>query len=273
MQEKEPSEPIDEEFLARMERAFTGWDDPVRRLLRALEGDELQLYMQPIANLGGRQFVMAEVLVRLREEEAKLLPPGEFLPVFEQYDMIPALDRWVVKRLTRRIAQGAPGGLRHFNVNVGSATLRDPRFPEHVAQTLREFGVPAHALCFEINESDVLGQLSAATRFGAAVRSLGCRVAIDGFGRRAATFAPLASLKVDFIKVDGSITRRLLSSDSAVNKMQTIVRVGQSIKVGVIAEFVEDADVLARLVSLGVDYVQGFGVARPAPIDDLLKSG
>ena len=272
MNEKDRSVPIDAEFLAEMDGAFIGWGDPAQRLRKALAGDELQLYLQPIAKLEERRFVMAEVLVRLREEETKLLPPGEFLPVFEQYGMMPALDRWVVSRLVQRMARGSLRGFRQFSVNVASATLQDFSFPGHVAQTLRQFGVPAEALCFEIDEVDVLGRLNAAVRFGTAVRALGCRVAIDGFGRRAATFAPLKTLRVDFIKVDGSITRRVLSANTALNKLRAIVRVAQTIRIGVIAEFVEEAEVLARLIGLGVEYAQGFGIARPAPIDDLLAT-
>ena len=271
MHENEPSStPIDAEFLAQMDGALTGWGDPLQRLRKALAGDELQLFVQPIAKLAENNFVMAEVLVRLREEETKMLPPGEFLPVFEQYGMMPDLDRWVVNRLVRRIAGRSLGDLRQFNINVAGVTLQDRSFPSHVAQTLSRFGVPAHTLCFEIDEADVLGRLTAAVQFGAAVRALGCQVAIDGFGRRAATFAPLKTLRVDFIKVDGSITRHLLSSDTALNKLRTIVRVAQTINVGVIAEFVEEFEVLVRLFGLGVGYAQGFGVARPTPIDDLL---
>ena len=264
-----PSGSEQDRFLDEMNDALTGWRDPAQRLRDALTGNELQLYIQPIARLGESRFVMAEVLVRLREEETKMLPPGEFLPVFEQYGMMPDLDCWVVSKLVQRIARHAPGGFRHFCINVAGKTLLDDRFPEHVSQTLRRFGVPAQALCFEIDEIDVLGQLDAAVRFGAAVRDLGCQVAIDGFGRRSASFAPLKSLRVDFIKVDGSITRNILSSDIALNKLRAIVRVAQGIKVGVIAEFVEETKVLVRLHTLGVGYAQGFGIARPTPIDEL----
>ena len=162
MNKKEPSRtpPIDAEFLAQMDGAFTGWDDPVQRLRTALAADELQLFVQPIAKLGENRFVMAEVLVRLREEETKMLPPGEFLPVFEQFGMLPELERWVVSRLVRRIAGRSLAGLQQFNINVAGVTLQDRDFAGHVAQTLRQFGVPAHALCFEIDEADVLRMAS-----------------------------------------------------------------------------------------------------------------
>ena len=93
MHEDNPSSvPVDGEFLAQMDGAYTGWADPAKRLRDALTNNELQLYIQPIAKLGENRFVMAEVLVRLREEEKKMLPPGEFLPVFEQYGMMPDLE-------------------------------------------------------------------------------------------------------------------------------------------------------------------------------------
>src|SRR5579859_4173749 len=192
MHEDNPSGvPVDAEFLAQMDGAFTGWSDPAQRLRNALAGNELQLYIQPILALKENRFVMAEVLVRLREEEAKMLPPGEFLPIFEQYDMMPDLDRWVVGQMVRRIARHARGGFRRFSINIAGKTLLDANFADFITRSLREQSVSAEALCFEIDEIDVLGRLDAAVRFGIAVRALGCRLAIDGFGRRSASFAPL----------------------------------------------------------------------------------
>lgn len=253
-------------FLEQMDQELAGWTDPATRLRRALEQNELELYLQPIVGLVEMQYVMAEVLVRLREEEAMMLPPGEFLPVFEEFGMMPDLDRWVIGRVAHGLARNALGGFRHLSINVSGQTLADEEMPPFVARTLEDFRVPGEALCFEIDESDVQSRLDPAAVFAARVRRLGCKVAIDGFGRRAASFAPLKRLHADYIKVDGSITRNLLRSETAVRKMQTIVRVGDAIGVGVIAEFVEETEILARLRALGVRYAQGFGIARPAPV-------
>jgi EAL domain-containing protein (putative c-di-GMP-specific phosphodiesterase class I) len=185
MHEDDPSSPpVDADFLAQMDSAYTGWRDPVNRLRGALANNELQLYIQPIAKLGEDRPTMAEVLVRLREEEKKLLPPGDFLPVFEQYGMMPDLDRWVVTQMVQRIARHPPGGFHQFSINVAGKTLLDERFPEYVSRILRQSGVSAQALCFEVDEIDVLSALDAAAKFSARVRALGCKVAIDGFGRR-----------------------------------------------------------------------------------------
>jgi EAL domain-containing protein (putative c-di-GMP-specific phosphodiesterase class I) len=270
MQAKRTESAADEEaLLDEAHRDFVGWQQPKQRLREALAKNELQLYAQPILALARNRFAMAEILVRLREEEAKLLPPGDFLPTFEHYRMMPELDRWVVSRTVQRLGQRSQGALGRFNINVASQTLGRTDVPGFVLEDLLHAGVRPDALCFEIDESDVLARPVVSAGFAAAVRSLGCRVAVDGFGYRATSFAPLKTMQVDFIKVDGSITRNVLRSERALNKLQTIVRVGKLIKAGVIAECVEQKDVLEKLRGLGVDYAQGFGIARPVLIDEL----
>lgn len=251
-----------------MDQALAGWSDPSARLRQALDKNELALYCQPIAALNSMpRFPMAEVLVRLREEEKALLPPGDFLPVFEHHGMMPQLDRWVVKNVLGRLARGSR--VPRFSVNISGQTLHDVHFPVFVADALKAGNVHPAGLVFEIDESDVLGRLEAAARFGAAVRAAGCAVAIDGFGRRAATFAPLKTLRVDFLKVDGSIVRKLLTQDGARAKLGAMVRVGETLGIGLIAECVEDQDVLVRLKAMGVGYAQGFGIYQPQPIDSV----
>ena len=125
-------------------------------------------------------------------------------------------------------------------------------------------------MVFEIDESDVLGRLDAAASFALALRKIGCLVAIDGFGRRAASFSPLKTLRVDFLKVDGSIVRKLLAQDVARAKLTAMVRVGDTLGIGLVAECVEEQDVLARLKAMGVGYAQGFGVYQPQPIDGIV---
>lgn len=257
---------MDDGFLAEADRQLTGWKDPVARLRAALEKDEFTLYCQPIrAVLGPPGFPLAEVLVRLREEEKALLPPGEFLPIFEHYRMMPSLDRWVVRTTVQRLARGSK--VPRFSINASGQSLESPEFPGAVAADLMSAGVAASALLFEIDEPDALGKPEAAGRFAAAMKAIGAGIMIDGFGRRAASFAPVKALHTDFIKVDGSIVRRVLTSEQASNKVKAIVRVSEALGCGVIAECVEEQDILLRLKALGVGHVQGFGVYRPHPID------
>jgi EAL domain-containing protein (putative c-di-GMP-specific phosphodiesterase class I) len=252
--------------LQKMDDELAGWSEPAERLRQALNKDELALYCQPIAALTGAvRFPMAEVLIRLHEEEKALLPPGDFLPVFEHYRLMPDLDRWVVRKMVQHIARGAR--IPRFTVNVSSQTLEDPAFPKAVALELVSAGVPGTALLFEISENDTLARLEAATRFSTAIRAVGCGIIVSGFGRRTATFMPLKTLRPDYVKVDGVIVRKLLSASAAEAKLRAILRVGEVMGFQVIAEMVEDQDILLRLKALGVGYAQGFGIQQPHAIE------
>lgn len=258
-------------FLEEMGQALTGWSDPAAKLRAALRSDALALYTQPILTLTNSQFERAEVLVRMREEEETLLPPGEFLPVFEHFGMMPELDRWVVNRTIAHLRRGSRIGL--FSINVSGQTLADAEFPGFVADALRAARIPPSGLAFEIDESDALRQPDTAERFAAMMKAAGCGLLIDGFGRRSVSFLQLKTLKVKCVKVDGSIVRKILSSESALAKLKAVVRVGEVIGVDVLAECVEDQDVLVRLKALGVGFAQGFGIAEPFAIEKLDASG
>jgi EAL domain-containing protein (putative c-di-GMP-specific phosphodiesterase class I) len=252
-------------FLRELDAELSGWGEPVARMRQALERDELVLYCQPIAALTGAvRFPMAEALVRLREEEASLLPPGEFLPVFEHFRMMPLLDRWVLRSAVRHLAQGSR--IPRLSINVSGQTVEDAAFPGAVAGALMASGVSGASLLFEIDESSLLAHADAAARFGSAVKAIGCGLTIDSFGRRAVSFAPLKALGVDFVKVDGVIVRRLLGSEHAEKKLRAVLRVGEAIGFSVIAEMVEEQDILTRLKALGVGYAQGFGIYQPHPL-------
>jgi EAL domain-containing protein (putative c-di-GMP-specific phosphodiesterase class I) len=259
---------VDEQLLERMDLELAGWADPVTRLRDALRKNHFELYCQPIQALsGGEPHPMAEVLVRMREEERALLPPGEFLPAFEHYGMMPQLDRWVVFHAVQRLSRGFR--IPRLTVNVSAQTLQDAEFLPYVEAATQKYSVPTSSLLFEIDESDVLGRLDPAVRFAGAARALGCGVVIDGFGRRAASFTPLKVLRADFVKIDGSIVRKLIASEVARTKMNAILRFADALRIGVVAECVEDHSILARLRALKVGHAQGFGVRPPQPIDSV----
>ena len=246
---------------------LVGWPQPLARLSEALERNEFALYCQPIVAFAGEaRYPMAEVLVRMREEERALLPPGEFLPVFEHYRMMPQLDRWVVRHVVEHLARGSR--LPRFTVNVSGQTLQDPEFATFAAAQLRTAGLPMDAVLFEIDESDVLGQVHTAERFATAVRAYGGGVLIDGFSRRAVSFAPFRALRAQFVKVDGTVVRRVLAHEPSQTKLRAVVRVAQTLGIGVVAECVEEQGVLARIKALDVGFAQGFGVIQPRPLED-----
>ena len=259
---------MDDKFPERMDSELAGWSDPVTRLSDALKKNEFELYCQPIVALAApEQPSMAEVLVRLREEERALLPPGEFLPAFEHYGMMPQLDRWVVFHTVQRLARGSR--VRPYTVNVAGHTVQDAHFLPYVQAALHKYGVPAASIAFEIDESDILTHLDPAVRFAGAAKAMGCGVLIDGFGRRAASFTPLKGLRADFVKVDGSIVRKLLASEVARTKMGAIVRFAATLGIGVVAECVEEQEIVTCLKRMNVSHAQGFGITPPRPIDDV----
>jgi len=262
---KEASQDSDK-FLEQMDHELTGWGDLAERLERALHHDELLLFAQPIESLRERgTFPMAETLVRLREEEAAMLPPGAFLPVFEHCGMMPELDRWVIHRVIAALGRGSR--VPRFSINISAQTLGDAGFSHALAKDLERAGVNPDALVFEIDENDLLARPDAAARFSAAVKAIGCRLLFDGFGRRSVSFEPLKTLRVDYVKVDGVIIRKLASSDVARSKLNAIARVGEVIGVGVIGECVEDENVISLLMTAGVGYAQGFGISVPQAIE------
>jgi EAL domain-containing protein (putative c-di-GMP-specific phosphodiesterase class I) len=249
-----------------MDSELVGWSDPVTRLGNALKNNEFELYCQPILALAAKErHPMGEVLVRMREEERALLPPGEFLPAFEHYGMMPQLDRWVVFHAVQRLGRGSK--IPRFSVNISGQTLQDAEFLPYVDAAVQKYSIAPSSLLFEIDEADVLGRLEPAVRFANAAKALGCGVLIDGFGRRSVSFNPLKVLRVDFVKVDGSIVRKLLASDIARTKMNAILRVAEALRIGVVAENVEDDKTLAALRSMNVSHAQGFGLHVPQPID------
>jgi len=260
-----------DEFLHQMDCRLAGWDEPLERLRQALAEDELALYCQPIAALSGDiRHPMAEVLVRLREEETSLLPPGEFLPLFEHHGMMAELDSWVVRHALRHLARGSR--VPRLAINVSAQSLRNPAFPLMIAEELLAAHVAGSALVFEIDEPTLLAGGESLARFAAAVRKLGCGITIDGFGRRAVSFAPLKGAWVDYVKVEGAIVRKLLTSEIAEVRLKAVLHVGEAMGFRVIAEMVEEAELIIRLMSLGVPFAQGFGIGKPQPIAELAAS-
>lgn len=243
-------------------------DDTPARLRKALKEDEFALFCQPILALrDGGGFAMAEVLIRLREEERALLPPGEFLPLFEEHQMMPLLDRWVLVRILQRLAAGCR--VPRLAMNVSGQTLLDEAFPGFFAESVKRSKVPSAAVVFEIDENDLVGRPQAVKRFAERISASGGGLAVSGFGRRMDSFEALEALRPDFVKVDGSIILKITRSITSEGMLKAVLRIGASLRIGVIAECVEEQDVLLRLSGLGVGYAQGFGVATPRPLDHL----
>lgn len=266
---EDPAQPERRIYVNTIAEELTDWKNAGDRLRAALDNDEFCLHCQAITPVAAREPVPApflEILLRLREEEEGLMPPGAFLPLAEEFGLLPELDRWVVRHvldwaLERRARQD---GL--YSINVSAPTLADDAFAGFVAEEVRRRGMRSSMLCFEIHEEDVISQRAAAARFTSALADAGCRTALCGFGRNAESYSLLKRLKADFLKVDGQIILGLGRSPVERIKLKAIARVARSTNRLTIAEHVESEETLAMLREDSVDYAQGFAIARPVDL-------
>jgi len=260
-------------YLRLLNEQLVGWDNPRAMLERALEQeDQFLLLGQKLLSLkpGAADPLLYEVLLRLKREETNMLPPGGFFPIAEGLGMMPDIDRWVVRHVIAWVAAWTkknPGKRVPLAcVNLSGETFEDKNFLRFLAEQLDQSGLPPRTLCFELSESDVIEYQRRARDFIAAVRPR-CRVTLDAFGSVKVSFAHLAGMTVDFIKIDGVVTQSILRDPATLAKVRAINAACQKMGIKTIAEFVESKELLDKLREIGVDYAQGFGIARPEPID------
>ncbi len=248
----------------------------VSRIRDALDAEQFELWCQPIvpvvpASGGGRRI---EVLVRMRDGEGGVIPPGAFLPAAERYNLIAAVDAWVVRATFEwlRIHSAVADELELCAINLSGASLGDDTVLEFILEQLSLAEIPAQRLCFEVTETTAVANLSRAGYFVRELKEHGCHFALDEFGAGMSSFAYLKSLPVDFLKIDGNFVRDLNRDPIDRAMVEAINQVGHVMGIKTIAEFVEDRALLDALEVIGVDYAQGFGIARPQPLQDLLDA-
>jgi diguanylate cyclase (GGDEF)-like protein/PAS domain S-box-containing protein len=255
-----------DEVTAR-ERGEIQW---LQRLQRALKENGFELYVQPIVAMGGRNRSgpAAEVLLRMRDESGASILPVHFLASAERYQLMSHIDRWVVQTTLSAIAGGAPHlpAGRTCNINLSAQTLGDDDFLEFVVDVLDHTGVSPDRICFEVRESAVASQLDHAQRFINVLHGIGCRFALDNFGSGIGSFANLKNLSLDYLKIDGTYTRNLETDGVNREMVAAMVKLARTLDFQVVAEQVEDQKAFEALRELGVDFVQGYAVERPRPL-------
>lgn len=257
-------------YLRAITEDILGWSDPGKRLRQALAEDDFLLFAQRIRPLKpGVAGGCCEILLRLREEEDNMLPPGGFFPVAEALNMLEDIDRWVVSHAIAWCAQQPEAGDGSCNINLSVDSICNPSFAGYVRSRIGAAGFAGRRICFEITESDMLAHPAAARAFMTALKPLGCRFAMDNFGSVKVSFAHLKDLPVDFLKIDGSIVQNILKNPGDLARARAISLTCQRLGVRTIAESVESPEVLAKLQEIGFDYAQGFGIARPCPVAQL----
>ncbi|BAK78348.1 diguanylate cyclase/phosphodiesterase with PAS sensor(s) [Pseudogulbenkiania sp. NH8B] len=244
----------------------------VQRLHRALEDDRFRLYAQTIVPLGdGSAAPHFELLLRLLDEYGMLVPPSAFIPAAERYNLMVTIDRWVVSTaLAMLAARTSPGSEWTCAINLSGASLCDDDFLGFLRAELAGSGIdPAH-LCFEVTETSAIANLACATEFMRELRQLGCRFSLDDFGAGMSSFGYLKHLPVDFLKIDGGFVKDMLDDPVDHAMVEVINHIGHVMGKQTIAEFAEHPGILEALKRMGVDYAQGYGVARPLPLAEVL---
>jgi diguanylate cyclase (GGDEF)-like protein/PAS domain S-box-containing protein len=255
-----------DEALAR----HTGEIQWLQKLQSALRESRFQLFYQPIVPAYGTDGggPAMEVLVRLQDEGGHQVPPAEFVRAAERYRLMSLVDRWVVQTTLAALGRGAipVASDRCVAINVSGQTLADSQFLEFVVECLDSTGVAPAQVCFEISETAVVENLDHAHRFVGVLHGLGCQFALDDFGSGVGSFSNLKTLPMDYLKIDGSFIRNL-GHDSVNQAMVTaMIKLARTLNFRVIAEQVEDSAALDAARRMGVDFVQGYAIARPQPL-------
>jgi diguanylate cyclase (GGDEF)-like protein/PAS domain S-box-containing protein len=234
----------------------------------ALDEDRFELLAQPIQALHANGPTQYELLLRMSDNHGDHIPPGTFLYIAERLGMIQDIDRWVVARaLDILVEQRACGRDLRVEVNLSGHTIGDPEILELIERRLRETGIPADRLIFEITETAAVANIALAAAFAGHLTDIGCRFALDDFGAGFGSFYYLKHLPFDYLKIDGEFVRHCATNETDRILISAVVQIARGMGKQTIAEFVADQDTVDVLTTLGVDYGQGYYLGRPQPID------
>jgi len=239
-------------------------------LQSALKEDQFEIYSQPIISVSDKanDGPSVEVLLRLHDEQGQIVMPKTFIKAAERYQLMPSVDRWMVRATLAAVGQGAirlPEG-RSCAINLSGQTLGEATFLEFVVECLDHSHVDPRQVCFEISEGAVMSDLEHARRFVGVLHGMGCEFGLDDFGSGIGSFASLQDLAVDYLKIDGRYTRALIPDSLNHQVVSAIARLARTVGFRVIAEQVEEQADFDALRDIGVDFVQGYYVQRPAKL-------
>lgn len=243
-----------------------------QRINHALEHDNFELYSQKIASHSkNSNLVIHEVLIRLKENE-ELFFPGSFIPAAERYTLMPGIDKWVISALFNKL-KNTKVNYHHlvFSINLSGQTLTDKNFISFLSQQLDNNYIPAENLIFEITETAAISNFIDAVEFINNFKQRGCKFALDDFGSGMCSFQYLNELPVDYLKIDGGFIKNIINNPFNQSVVQSISQIGHSLDLEIVAEFVEDQSILDQLDTDLIDYVQGYGIEYPKPIEELLS--
>lgn len=263
----------------RQRRTEMQW---VSEIHRALHEDSFELFIQPVLSFKTNRTDHYEVLLRLRNEDRQLVTPGTFMTAAERYNLVVDIDRWVLRNVLDREGERIRKQLVALNsgagspptlaINLSGASLTDSKFAQYLTELLESGSLPARYICFEIIETAAISNLSTAKDFITVFKKMGCRFALDDFGSGMSSFAYLKNLPVDFLKIDGSYVKDIVSDPMDRALVESVNQIGHVLGMKTIAEFVEDEQILQALLEIGIDCAQGVHISRPLPLRNWLET-
>lgn len=255
-----------------MRPAGTSW---VTRINQALEEHRFRLYYQPILPLAGERLDRPryyEALLRMVQDNGDIVLPMAFIPAAERYNLMPAIDRWVVEAAFVDYRRLADRGFAMqdcvFSINLSGSSVGDEKFAKFLEYQFSTWQVPPHRICFEITETAAVTNLTQALNLMQQLKRIGCRFMLDDFGSGLSSFTYLKNLPVDGIKIDGAFVKDMVANSMDAAMVEAINNIGHVMGLATVAEYVEDQAVMNRLREMKVDYVQGNWVRPPQPMEE-----
>lgn len=242
----------------------------IMRLQQALEHNHFSLMAQPITGMRGD--VYHEILLRMKGENDELIGPDSFLPVAHEFGLSSSIDMWVIEHTLQFMAENRAKMPAHrFAMNLSPTSVCQARFPVEVSQLLAKYQIEAWQLIFEVTESNALTNVKQAQITLQHLQELGCQIAIDDFGTGYASYARLKNVNADLLKIDGSFIRNIVSNSLDYQIVASICHLARMKKMRVVAEYVENEEIREAVLSLGIDYMQGYLIGKPQPLIDTLN--
>ncbi len=246
----------------------------VSRIREALDRDRFRLYFQSIAPIhqAHGQSGHYEIFVRMLDHNGNVVPPGAFIPAAERYNLMQEVDLWVISNALAWLGdqqRRCPDTIELCALNLSGASLGDATCLAEIRACFDRYQVDAHRVCFEITETAAIANLGTATRFIKELKAFGCRFALDDFGSGLSSFGYLKNLPVDYLKIDGAFIKDIDNDSMDAVMVQSINTIGHEMGLKTIAEFVKSEGILRVLEEIGVDYVQGYHIDRPRPLEQL----
>lgn len=248
--------------------------DKLNHIQQVFKREQFELFCQPYMKLSESEPSKHsfEVLLRLKEQDGKVLPPSAFFPLINQFGLEIKLDHWVILNTFRMLSDKVKNwnNIGHCAINLTAKTLSAENLAVRIIESAQSFSIPLNKICFEITESSALINEQQAIANLSHLRDHGCKIAIDDFGTGYASFAYLRRLPLDILKIEGAFVREITQSETDRLIVSSIVTVAKEMHLETVAEFVESTAHIAILKNLGIDFAQGYGVAKPMPLSKCL---